>query len=260
LSNLPTVTNTATSSVVTNSGSYVNGPLARKLIASIGTEGTSYLFPVGTNAAQFPLQLINVNTGTISPVMLVNMEASGTKTADGISLAPAGTAISSSSHAWSLQVTGGDFFSSNVKLFENTPTPDNTYVIGFSTDLSGAITPYTSLGGSNVGSGYITSSARISNGSLPAFFAIGSSAVRTLYSYQSGDWDDAATWTLDPSGTTPISPSVPSPGDNVVVLKGRMVTIASNPAAHTISNLFIETGATVDLGSTPQHTFTTLVS
>jgi hypothetical protein len=51
---------------------------------------------------------------------------------------------------------------------------------------------------------------------------------RTFYSYQTGDWNTATTWTSDPSGTLQIGTSVPGYNDKVVILSGRTVSLSSN--------------------------------
>lgn len=74
----------------------------------------------------------------------------------------------------------------------------------------------------------------------------------TLYSYQSGDWADPNTWTIDPSGSTLLSPIVPSTGDQVIILPGRNVfTLTSR----TIGSLEIQGGAILDLGVSTGHNF-----
>lgn len=78
-------------------------------------------------------------------------------------------------------------------------------------------------------------------------------AVRTtLYSYQSGDWADPNTWTIDPSGSTLLSPIVPSTGDQVIILPGRNV---STTVSRTIGSLEIQGGAILDLGVSTGHNF-----
>jgi hypothetical protein len=80
--------------------------------------------------------------------------------------------------------------------------------------------------------------------------------VRTsLYSYQSGDWADANTWTTDPSGSTLVSPIVPGPGDQVVILNGRTV---STSIARTVGSLTIQNGGTLDIGATSGSNFGTV--
>jgi hypothetical protein len=77
--------------------------------------------------------------------------------------------------------------------------------------------------------------------------------VRTIfYSYQSGDWNNANTWTTDPSGSTLVSPMVPGAGNQVVILNGRSVSTA---ISRTVAGLTINQGGTVDLGATTGHDF-----
>lgn len=52
-----------------------------------------------------------------------------------------------------------------------------------------------------------------------------SGSGNNYYSYQSGNWDQATTWTHDPGGTTQTAIDFPHSGDNVVILSGRTVTI-----------------------------------
>ena len=73
-----------------------------------------------------------------------------------------------------------------------------------------------------------------------------------LYSYQSGDWGNANTWTTDPSGNTLVSPMVPTAGDQVVILNGRTVTTS---IARTVGSVTINNGGTLDLGISTGHTF-----
>ena len=78
----------------------------------------------------------------------------------------------------------------------------------------------------------------------------------TYYSYQSGNFDRATTWTTDPSGTLWIGGFVPGSGDNVVILNGRTVTATSNTI--TINSLEIREGGILDLGSRTGHNFGTV--
>jgi len=77
--------------------------------------------------------------------------------------------------------------------------------------------------------------------------------IRTYYSYQSGPWTTATTWTTDPSGTLSVSPGVPGPDDRVVILNGRTVT---NPSGSiTVFSVQLNEGGTLDLGATTGHDF-----
>ncbi|MBN1144557.1 MAG: hypothetical protein JXA72_09035, partial [Bacteroidales bacterium] len=50
----------------------------------------------------------------------------------------------------------------------------------------------------------------------------------TFYSYQTGDWNTASTWTTDPSGTTLVGSAVPGDNDIAVILSGRTVSLSGN--------------------------------
>jgi hypothetical protein len=80
----------------------------------------------------------------------------------------------------------------------------------------------------------------------------GREGPQTYYSYQSGLWGTAATWTTDPSGTLSVGPSVPGPLDRVVILNGRTVTTASG---YTVLSVQINEGGTLDIGNTTGHSF-----
>lgn len=80
--------------------------------------------------------------------------------------------------------------------------------------------------------------------------------ANTYYSYQNGNWEDASTWTTDPSGTLSVSPTVPGAGDKVVILNGRTVTANSNNKTNAVVE--IQDGSILNLGATTGHTFYTL--
>lgn len=73
-------------------------------------------------------------------------------------------------------------------------------------------------------------------------------APKTLYSYQSGSWHNANTWTEDPSGTTLVNPVIPGTEDNIVILNGRTVTLTQN-VTQTDQSITINNGGILDLGN-----------
>jgi len=77
--------------------------------------------------------------------------------------------------------------------------------------------------------------------------------VKTLYSYQTGNWNSASTWTTDPSGTLWTGASVPTASDRVVILNGRTVNVTNN--GNTVYSLTVNNGGIIDLGSTTGHNF-----
>lgn len=74
----------------------------------------------------------------------------------------------------------------------------------------------------------------------------GSGAAHTLYSYQTGNWDNPTTWTTDPGGTTLVGQAVPAAGDVIVILPGRTVGLVSNVALSNLE-INIQEGGILDM-------------
>ncbi|WP_026210659.1 T9SS type A sorting domain-containing protein [Flexithrix dorotheae] len=82
---------------------------------------------------------------------------------------------------------------------------------------------------------------------------------KTWYSYQSGNWSDATTWTLDGAATPLyVNPGgdVPSPADFVYITNGRTVTIQNTTNNLTVGGLDVV--GRLDLTSSTGHSFTTI--
>ena len=77
----------------------------------------------------------------------------------------------------------------------------------------------------------------------------------TYYSYQSGDWATAATWTTDPSGTLSVNPAVPDALDRIIILNGRNVYTTTG---YTVLSAQINEGGTLDLRASTGHNFGTV--
>lgn len=240
--NLLTITNTGTGSIGgASSTSFVNGPMAWTLLANRTADGTTYSFPVGDGTNYRPLDLVNIRTGATSPVVLVSENPTGALNGDETTITGLG------SRNWGVRVLSGNFTNAYVRLTES--GLDFTKTIGQSSAQSGT---YASVGGAGIGTSITTSSA-ITNASLPAYFAIGSTVVKTLYSYQSGDWKSSTTWTLDPSGTLWINAGTPTAADNVVILNGRTVSVYEN--TKRCVSLEIKLGGNLDLQTYTGHDF-----
>ena len=76
----------------------------------------------------------------------------------------------------------------------------------------------------------------------------------TYYSYQSGPWNAAGTWTTDPSGTLSVSPDIPGATDRVVILNGRTVSTTAN--GENVLSVQINEGGILDLGTFTTQNFT----
>jgi hypothetical protein len=241
--NLLTITNIAVGNIAgASSTSYINGPLARTLLASIAADGTTYSYPVGENGNYRPLDLVNIRTGATAPVVRVTINGIGASTCDETSI------TNIAPRNWFVQTTSGNFTSASVRLTESGLLP--TKAIGTSSAQAGN---YSSIGGANIGAS-ITSVQTISLS--PAYFAIGTSLIRPFYSYQSGDWADATSWTTDASGTLWINSGVPGPMDNVTILNGRTISINANNKQ--VTTLTMNSGGILDIKSTTGHNFGTV--
>ena len=97
-----------------------------------------------------------------------------------------------------------------------------------------------------------------------SFADLVSGAGTTWYSFQSGNWNDPDTWTLDASGTSRDNPSSLVPSrltEEVVILNGDEVLLDPTGTANDLDNvilssLTVETGGILDVGETTGHVFT----
>ncbi len=69
----------------------------------------------------------------------------------------------------------------------------------------------------------------------------------TFYSYQTGNWEVATTWTTDPSGTLQIGTTIPGNYDKVIILSGRTVFLANNINSGNLE-VTINAGGFIDQG------------
>ncbi len=72
------------------------------------------------------------------------------------------------------------------------------------------------------------------------------SALGTYYSYQTGSWNTASTWTSDPGGTTQVGATIPGNNDVVVILGGRTVSLPGDIAS-TGLEVNINSGGILDM-------------
>nr|GFC23260.1 hypothetical protein [Tanacetum cinerariifolium] len=75
---------------------------------------------------------------------------------------------------------------------------------------------------------------------------------QTLYTFNgggtSGNWDDANTWTTDPTGSTKVGARVPRDNDNLVVTNSFVVLLNNQVTAASLT-ITIQRGGMLDLTS-----------
>ncbi len=94
-------------------------------------------------------------------------------------------------------------------------------------------------------------------------FNSGATTPGTLYSFNGNclagcNWENASSWTQDPTGATSISPSVPSAcnGNDVIIRAGHTVNITANAA--NANDVVILSGGKLAVGTTTGNNFNSL--
>lgn len=164
-SNLLIVSNTAAGAVTGGSStSYVNGPLQRKLPASLTTAST-YTFPVGKGATYGLFEMVNPGTsaaGTVE-VLVERYNTSTGGTADGTSL----NILTPQYWSVSLPTGGANLDSTAIRFTSASLVGINR--VGFSTTLTGS---YSSVSG-GPGVGVILTNKLVGSTAVEGFFTIG---------------------------------------------------------------------------------------
>jgi len=171
--NLLTIAGTTTGSISGGSAtSYIDGPVARTLPASLVT-GSTYIFPVGKSGSYNPFELVNPTTnagGTVVAQAEVFAANSG---------GTPGTLMGtiSSTRYWAASITSGsgNFTNTFIRLNDTRGSQDG---IGASTTQTGA---YNHIGGvaSTLAASSITTTAPAETG-LAGFYAMGNLASASV--------------------------------------------------------------------------------
>jgi hypothetical protein len=228
------LSSTAPASVSAGLGSYIDGSLSRAMANGGGT----YIFPLGASACGSHWLTFSAVSGTSTTK--VSFTCTGATTGDATIDSPLPININ-----WHVEKVSGTFTDATVKL--DGSEIDFTSVVAQSASQPGPYSKVTSV----PASGSVTA-ANIGSISTDKWLAIGSSVLRTYYSYQTGSWNTPVTWTLDPSGTTQVGSFIPRDNDFVVILPGRTVSIPANITTSGL-DVTIESGGFLDL-STYQFT------
>ncbi len=214
-----------------------------------GGTGIGIVYPVGSGGYYDPLDL---TIGGFTATGTGNLQISATTVNQG---------ANTLSKYWTLTISAG-YSAINTKLrftYNNAEAPGgrslyDTWYNGGSSWVSAPGT-HTALAANPFG----TDTSGASAASISGKWTAGSSAPstsNTYYSYQSGDWNNASSWTSDPSGTTLINSGVPANSDIVTILNGRTISISAN--TKQVNTLTVNSGGILDIGSTTGHNFGTV--
>jgi len=215
------------------------GTTVAQLRTNMATNGT---FPIGSGGFYTPYQ-ITALTGTITGTASISIRAIPSRQPN------VDYFYNSLNKYWDIETSNISVTSANFQFSFN------------ASEVIGSISAYVPrVWNGSVLSGVTTPSApganpfTVTNNTFlwGQWTATDPTVRAALYSYQSGDWGNANTWTSDPSGNTLISPMVPTSQDQVVILNGRTVTTT---ASQTVASLVINAGSILDLGTTTGHSF-----
>lgn len=210
-----------------------NGMLIRE-----GTQASHFrhIYPVGTPGVYSPVQITAINA-VVHGVGHVAVRA-----VPGI--APNANPTDMQRH-WITQTHNISLTSAALSFtFEASDLPGSKYKPAFWNGSSWQDLPATTMGTTS----FSTSGASSLDGIWTA-----REEITTYYSYQSGNWNSAQTWTTDPSGTLHENPGIPGPNDRVVILNGRSVTLSESN--RSVTSLQLNQGGVLDAGLTAGHNF-----
>ncbi len=205
----------------------------------------------GTLMAQEPttqpsaLTVSNLGSGTLS------LSWTGGDGANTIILAKAGSAVDSNpvdatSYTADHFSLGTQIGSGNFVVFSGSAS--TALIQGLSASTTYHFAAYEFNTGGSPTPDYLTTS--------PATVSTTTSAALSLYSYQSGNAEDADTWTTDASGQTLVNSAVPGAADEAVVLVNRTVTVTTGN--FDVDHMNINANGILSLGTTDSHNYATM--
>jgi hypothetical protein len=211
-----------------------------------GTNAAAFamVYPVGTDSRYTPFEITSL-TATVAGTGSVSVRA-----VEGTAPGPPAANSTDLQKYWIVNTTNLSGITADLQMIYINPDE-----VGTGGDQS-SYQPYIYTGGawtlpaSTSGPGVnpmIVSGTNVIAGQWTA-----REGPKTYYTYQSGDWGTALTWTTDPSGTLSVNPAVPGPMDRVVILNGRTV---ATTVARTVLSLQINEGGILDIGTSTGHDF-----
>ena len=183
------------------------------------------LFPVGTTVVTYTVKDAAGNTSTCTFNVIVTDNQPPTAVCKDISV--------------NLDALGN---ASIVPADINNGSTDNCGI------ASVTILPDT-FNSTNIGPNTVTMTVTDVNGNISTcnstVTVIGAVPPTAYYSYQTGNWNQASTWTTDPGGTTGPGTTVPTDNDKVYILTGRTVSLTANVVSKNLE-VTINSGGILD--------------
>jgi len=175
------------------------------------TTGTTYTIPIGSNGVYAPVEASGISGSTYMRFRTVYSATLGSQYLK---------------RYW--QVTGSASTTATLKFtYDATENPVDPTLIWVRPAAGSWAAPTGTPSFDNVANTFtITGTTNIS--ATTTEWTAGY-PPRTFFSYQTGNWNDPATWTSDPGGTTYVNIGTPNnDGDIIVILSGRTVTLTAN--------------------------------
>ncbi len=207
----------------------------------ISTNGSGYLRKNGTTAAGFQITYPVGSGGYYSPMTITSI---GSVLPTWVSVRAVPSAINPSYILKYWDVNASAALNNVTATFQYDPAEANgaAQAISYSPDWGSTWQNPPASGTQSFGSNSFTIT-----GTNP-FRGYWTQGYRTLYSYQTGNWDNYTTWTSDPSGTLQFGNSIPGDNDKVVILSGRTVTLTSNVTSNNL-DITIQDGAILNMNT-----------
>ncbi|MBN2610089.1 MAG: hypothetical protein JXB00_00885 [Bacteroidales bacterium] len=238
----------ADGATITTTGSFDNSHMivcdgnGNVIRQSSTTAGFVMVYPVGTNGYYTPME-ISALSASVSGTGIISLLVDGT-----LAPGPPPANITDLGRHWIMSSSGLSSINASLSFIYNDADisggDENIYEPAAFT--STWLTPSGSVNAT-------TNTITVSGTSYLDAQWTAREPIYTFYSYQSGNWNTASTWTTDPSGTLSVNPSVPGADDRVVILNGRTVTTTAN--GYSVMSTQINEGGILDIGGTTGHNF-----
>lgn len=244
--------------MISTNGLYSDAGVSKVYSAT----GNSFAFPVGSGEKYTPARM-DVNAGVYGIVTLrpVNQQHP-------LITIPPATVNDALNYYWRVTSSGFSGVSSVVGQFDydanDIPGGDGNDAAYVAASYSDGVATWNTQASVSPGTNQFTFTPAIVDGEYTAGNIAAFGAVTVFESIVSGEWETPATWRKTQNGVEIENPATTAPTGvtPVVIHTGHTVTVTGSGGAVSSGSLTIETGATLDLGTTItvfDHNFGALV-